>query len=201
MTDDLDVNPEFIEENKKINLAKPSQKFSPWTRSERRKRRSEVYRLHFEKGMPAVRIAEVMKVDRNTIKNDLKILYGKAIKDYNPDELDINQYLERQLVRMESQRDRLGTYLADSKDVNEKIAIERMIADIDFKLLGAVSKVEFGYMKFWDEVTKRVNHIAEERKMDGRFTSIFELYQISVASGKRLNELRKEIQDRRDRDE
>ncbi len=196
-----DVNPEFIEENKKINLAKPSQKFSPWTRSERRKRRSEVYRLHFEKGMPAVRIAEVMKVDRNTIKNDLKILYGKAIKDYSPDELDINFYLEKQLVRLESQRDRLGTYLADSTDVNDKIAIERLIADIDFKLLGSVAKVEFGYLKFWDEVMKRVNSIAEQHKINGRFTSIFELYQISVASGKRLSELRKEIEDRQDSDE
>jgi Mn-dependent DtxR family transcriptional regulator len=35
--------------------------------------------------MPATRIAELMKVDRNTINNDLKILYRKAIREYDPD--------------------------------------------------------------------------------------------------------------------
>lgn len=48
-------------------------KFAPFTRSQRRKRRAEVYKLHFEHGMPATRIAEMIKVDRNTINNDLKI--------------------------------------------------------------------------------------------------------------------------------
>jgi len=59
-----------------LNLVKHRQnsrhKFAPFTKSQRRKRRTEVYKLHFEHGMPATRIAEIMNVDRNTINNDLK---------------------------------------------------------------------------------------------------------------------------------
>ena len=78
---DFEINQEFIEENKNINLnlvrhgQNSRHKFAPFTRSERRKRRTEVYKLHFEHGVPAIRIAQMMKVDRNTINNDLKILY------------------------------------------------------------------------------------------------------------------------------
>ena len=75
---DLQIDQEFIEENKKLDLVRHRQKhkhkFAPFTRSQRRKRRMEVYRLHFKKGVPAIRIADMMNVDRNTINNDLKFL-------------------------------------------------------------------------------------------------------------------------------
>jgi IS30 family transposase len=41
--------------------------------------------MHFDSGLTATRIAELMKVDRNTINNDLKILYRKDAKDYHSD--------------------------------------------------------------------------------------------------------------------
>ncbi|HEY7227448.1 MAG TPA: hypothetical protein VH481_04920 [Nitrososphaeraceae archaeon] len=116
------------------NLVKPRQKFAPFTRIQRKERRDEVYRLHFDNGIPATRIAELMKVDRNTINNDLKILYNKAIKDYTSDR-SFDDIIEKQLVRLETQRDRLLLDLCESKDVNSKVTIERLIADIDFKLI------------------------------------------------------------------
>lgn len=77
----FDVSPDFIEENKKINLVRPRKKFAPYTKAERLKRRKEVYRLHFELGIPAIRIADMMNVDKNTVNNDIQLLYrelGKA---------------------------------------------------------------------------------------------------------------------------
>jgi hypothetical protein len=145
---DFEINQEYIEENKKINLdlvrhrQDHKNKFAPFTRSQRRKRRMEVYRLHFEKGMPAIRIAHLMKVDRNTINNDLRILYSKALNDYNPNDMSLDDILQKQLLRLETQRDRLGLYLSDVKDVNTKIAIERLIEDIDFKLIGVIEKIK-----------------------------------------------------------
>ncbi|CAN5514752.1 hypothetical protein BH18THE1_BH18THE1_10320 [soil metagenome] len=61
----------------------------------------EVYKLHFEHRVPATRIAELMKVDRNTINNDLKILYHKALNDYNPNDMSLEDILKKQLVRLE----------------------------------------------------------------------------------------------------
>ena len=179
-----------------LNLVKHRQnsrhKFAPFTKSQRRKRRTEVYKLHFEHGMPATRIAEIMNVDRNTINNDLKFLYQKSLNDYNPDNMSLDDIVEKQLLRLETQRDRLGLYLCDVKDVNTKIAIERLVADIDFKLIGAIEKVNHNSSRFWDELLKGVNKVAEIKKLDVRYTSLFELRKISIDSRKSLNELREE---------
>jgi DNA-binding CsgD family transcriptional regulator len=75
------------------NLVRPRQnKFSPYTKIQKKERRDEVYKLHFEHGMPATRIAELRKVDRNTINNDLKILYKKAIREGS--DMSLNDILE-----------------------------------------------------------------------------------------------------------
>jgi hypothetical protein len=196
---DFGINQEFIEENKKLNLnlvrhgQNRKHKFAPFTRSQRRKRRMEVYKLHFEHGMPATRIAELMKVDRNTINNDLKILYNDALNDYNPNGMSLDDILEKQLLRLETQRDRLCLYLSDAKDINSKIAIERRIADIDFKLIGAIEKVRHNSGRFWDEIIKKVNKIAEDNNLNKRYTSIFELREISKDSRKSLNKLKEEV--------
>jgi hypothetical protein len=82
-----------------------------------------------------------MKVDRNTINNDLKILYNKAIINYNSDK-SFDDIIEKQLLRLETQRDRLCLYLCDAKDTNSKLAIERLITDIDFKVIGVMDKMD-----------------------------------------------------------
>jgi hypothetical protein len=195
---DFEINKEFIEENKKINPnlvrhgQNHKQKFAPFTKSQRRKRRTEVYRLHFERGMPATRIAELMKVYRNTINNDLKILYREALKVYSPDVMSLDDILQKQLLRLETQRDRLGLYLSDAKDINSKIAIERLIADIDFKLIGAIEKIHHNESRFWDEILKGVNKVAEIKNLDLRYTRLFELHKISIDSRKSLNQIREE---------
>jgi hypothetical protein len=191
---DFTVNQEFIQENKKINLnlVRPRHKFAPFTRAQRRKRRMEVYRLHFENGMPVLKIAEFMKVDRNTINNDLKILYNKALQDYNPD-MSLDDILQKQLVRLEAQRDRLGLYLCDAKDLNSKITIERLIADIDFRLIGVIERVNQNVVRYWDDVIKHVNKIAESEKLKTRYTNPFEINKISRDSRQRLDKLKEEI--------
>jgi hypothetical protein len=196
---DFEISQEFIEDNKKINLnlvrprQNPRQKYAPFTKSQRRKRRMEVYKLHFEHGIPAIRIAEMMKVDRNTINNDLRILYSKALDDYNPNDMSLDDILQKQLVRFETQRDRLCLYLSDANDINSKIAIERLIADIDFKLIGVIERVGQNAVRYWDEIIKQINKIAENEKLNARYTSLFELRRISIESGESLNKLKEEI--------
>ncbi len=193
---DINVKEKHLDEDKQSSsdLVKPrhnpKHKFAPYTNSQRRLRRSEVYKLHFEHGMPATRIAEIMKVDRNTINNDLKVLYQKALNDYNPDNMTLDEIVEKQLVRLETQRDRLGLYLCDVKDVNTKISIERLISDVDFKLIGAIEKVNHNSSRFLDEILKGVNKMAEINNISLRYTSLFELKKISLDSRKSLDEIR-----------
>jgi dsDNA-binding SOS-regulon protein len=142
--------------------------------------------------MPATRISELMKVDRNTINNDLKFLYRQALNDYNLDAMSLDDILEKQLVRLETQRDRLGIYLSDTKDVTNKVTIERLIADIDFRVLTATEKINHNTVQFYDEIIKAVNKIAENKKLDVRFTSLFELREISIDSRISLNKLKED---------
>ena len=190
-TYDSEIYPKSIGKNKKFitNLVRPRHKFAPFTHAQRKQRRDEVYKLHFEHGVPAIRIAELMKVDRNTINNDLKILYNKAARDYNSDK-SFDDIIEKQLVRLETQRDRLGLYLCDTNDRNGKISIERLIADIDFKVIGIIDKLNQNIVQHYSAVIKHVNKIAEKEKLKTRFTSLFELYRISIDTRQDLDELK-----------
>jgi hypothetical protein len=174
------------------NLVKPRQKFAPYTKAQRKKRRVEVYKLHFEYGLPATKISELMMVDRNTINSDLKFLYHQALSDYNLNDMSLEDILEKQLVRLETQRDRLGIYLSDSKDVATKVTIERLIADIDFRTLAAIEKINHNTGQFWDQIIRAVNKIAESHNLSIRYTSLFELQKISIDARKNLDEIREE---------
>jgi hypothetical protein len=178
--------------NQNENIVKHRQKKAPYTKIQRKERRDEVYRLHFDIGMPATRIAELMKVDRNTINNDLKILYNKAVRDYNPD-MTLDDIIEKQLLRLETQRDRLCLYLCDAKDTNSKLAIERLITDIDFKVIGVIEKMDQNIVQHWNAVMEQVNKIAEKEKLKTRFISLFELYRISIDTRQDLDKLRQKV--------
>jgi hypothetical protein len=142
--------------------------------------------------MPATRIAVLMKVDRNTINNDLKILYKKAIRDYTSD-MSFDDVIEKQLLRLETQRDRLGLYLCDTNDINSKITIERLITDIDFKVIGLMERLNQNIVQHYDAVIEHVNKIAENEKLKTRYTSLFELYRISVDSRQDLDKLKEKV--------
>jgi hypothetical protein len=94
------------------------------------------------------------------------------------------------LLRLETQRDRLGLYLSDAKDFNNKITIERLITDIDFKVIGVMERINQSTVQHYNEVIEHVNKIAEKEKLKIRYTSLFELYRISIDSRQDLNKLK-----------
>jgi len=185
---------------KDANLVKHRQKFAPFTRIQKKERRDEVYRLHFDNGMPATRIAVLLKVDRNTINNDLNILYNKAVRDYNSDK-SFDDIIEKQLLRLETQRDRLGLYLCDVKDINGKITIERLITDIDFKVIGLMERLNQNIVQHYDAVIEHVNKIAEKENLKMRYTNLFELYRISIATRQDFDKLREKVWGKQDKQE
>jgi hypothetical protein len=133
-----------------------------------------------------------MKVDRNTISNDLKILYKKAMRDHNS-VMTYDDVIEKQLLRLETQRDRLCLYLCDIKDINSKIAIERQIADIDFKVIGLMERMNQNIIQHSNAVIQHVNKIAKDENLKTRYTSLFELYRISIDSRQDLDKLKEKV--------
>lgn len=80
-------------------------KGGPYTKDARKKRRDEVYRLHFDYGYSAVEISRMMKINKNTITKDVSFLYSKLSDDMNKESID--GWMDKQFARLESQRARL----------------------------------------------------------------------------------------------
>jgi len=140
MTEDLEISQEFIEESIDAiqNIVKPSQKFAPFTKKERQKRRLEVFRLHVDLGCSAVKISEMMNINRNTINQDIKWCYEQISEQLFPTP---GQLLDRQLFRHESQRERLVRDLEQADNLQEKLAIEKILLDLDSKIASIMLKI------------------------------------------------------------
>lgn len=190
-----DVSPEFIEENRGLKLCTTRQG-GPYSKGQRRKRRSEVYRLHFEQGLPAIQIAELMNVNRNTINDDIRWLYEKMSADIEGDEF--NGYFTKQLVRIETQRTRLMSYLSETKDLDKKLVIERQLTDMDFRLAAMVEKFKENTFTFWDEVTKAINRLAESEGLKHGYSTVYELQKIPKEKRRMIDKALEEQEKRRD---
>jgi hypothetical protein len=56
-----------------------------------------------------------------------------------------------------------------------------------------VEKLNQNIVQHWNAVTEQVNKIAEKEKLKTRFTSLFELYRISIDSRQDLDKLREKV--------
>lgn len=116
-----------------------SKKGGPYSKNDQQRRQTEVYRLHFDHGYSALKIAEMMKINRNTINSDIKQLYEKMSKEFS--EFDAGALIIKQLNRLESQRARLFENLEGQIEMHNKLVIEKLILDIDQKIIGFSSKM------------------------------------------------------------
>ena len=112
----------------------------PYTKKEQEQRRNEVYVLHFEKGYSAIRIAEMLGVNRNTINEDIKYLYAQAVEEL-PKHTSI--LLLKQIQRLEYQRNRLLNELEKQTEFKEKIMIEKLLFGVDEKIAFHLNKMAF----------------------------------------------------------
>lgn len=185
--DVLEVSSEFIDENK--NLCKPMQKSSaPYSKKDRFARRHEVYRLHFELGYPAVRIADLMKVNRNTINSDIKYWYSKLADRFA--DRSFHAEMERYQVRLEIQRTRLVEDLEKHKDdLEERLSIEKLILEIDSRLNSSIVKTYTTGITTTNIVTGLVNSALEKAKQSSRYYSISELIPTSKDRREAINKI------------
>ncbi len=93
----------------------------PYSKKQRLDRQNEVLKLHFEYGYSATKIADLMKINRNTINDDINQGYEQLSKDWN--KYDIDAWLMKQTKRFESQRSRLFQELEKQENSKEKLAI------------------------------------------------------------------------------
>ena len=187
------VSPDFIEENRN-NLGqfmpKPRRK-GPYSKHDRDSRRNEAYKLHFEFGYSARKIADLMKVNRNTVNGDIDYWYSKIYKNnsiFNPEDTIIVT-----LQRFESQRTRLRERLAQNPfSYQERIAIERLIYDIDSKILQTHHRLTESTRRLLDESTERINEWLKDNHKPGRYMKLFDKITVSDKGKEKINKILKE---------
>lgn len=135
-----EITPEFIAENQN-NLGqfmpKPHNR-GPYSKQQLEKRRNEVYRFHFEYGYSARKISDLMKINRNTINGDIKHWYSKVA---NSNDIQPESVLFTILERLDIQRTRIREYLDNTSAISEKIVIEKMMLDLDCKVISIHQKI------------------------------------------------------------
>lgn len=120
-------------------LVEPTKKGGPYSKKEREDRRMQVYHLHFEENLSAVKIAEMLDVNRNTVNDDITFWYSQlsnALKSQ-----DVGANIAKQIQRTDLQRERLLELLEEAKTIDEKIRIEKIISDIDSRMMQCFSKI------------------------------------------------------------
>jgi len=114
-----EITQEFIAKNKEQILCQtmPISKKNggPYSKQQLKKRRNEVYRLHFDHGCSARKISELMKINRNTINGDIKHWYSKVA---NSNDIQPESALFAILERLDIQRTRIREYLDNTSAIS-----------------------------------------------------------------------------------
>jgi len=190
---ELEISQDFINENKKLYQSRPkSRKSGPYSKHERQKRRDEVYRLHFEYGYSARKIADLMKINRHTIDSDIQYLYSTIQNDEN--KISLDDLISKQQLRFEFQRNRLMQELERPQLSHDKQHIERLIFDIDSKLTNICIKVYDSKLKNWDQAIDYINKWMKDHHNDDRYILYGGLITTSENKRNRINKILREKQ-------
>jgi len=110
-------------------------KGGPYSKDERVKRQKEVFRFHFEFGYPATRIADLMKINRNTINADIKYWYSSFKEDLKQNS---DNFTLRQIGRLEAQRTRIMKNITENK--NNDVKYEKLLLNIETEINNMLPK-------------------------------------------------------------
>ena len=184
---EFDISDDFIEQGKDMCQHRP--KTSPHTKSERKSRRDEVFRLHFEYGYSARAISDLMKINRNTINSDVAFWYSKIRVDYDEEVFD--DWLNKQLLRLESQRVRLRKEIDSDVTLQERIMVEKMLLDLDSKISNLIIKMLTAQYTQTDISVKCLNDCMDLEGSKKRYMSSGKLYRLPEKQSKKIFELLK----------
>ena len=185
--DEFGVEKGFIEENIDSHKNKSRKSGGPYNRQDRQARRNEVFRLHFEYGYSAVKIADMMKVNRNTINNDINCLYSQLSREW--DNHDISSWWMRQIHRLEMQRTRLREGLDKETNFEKRLVLEKMILDIDNKLLQSSVKIIATNEQVMETVITTLNNYAKKNRLDATYTRSRDIIKLQTRNYEKIQQI------------
>jgi len=186
MSDELPtVTPEFLssELDKTIQFPK---KGGPYTKGDRVKRRNEVFRLHFSLGYSAIKIAQLMNVNRHTIESDIKYGYSILAKEWNRSTID--SWFMKHVYRLEEQRTRLLEKL-NGLTGREYLTTEQLLKEIDVKIFYMIKDVMTSIETNAQMIIKKINGELEKYSIQERLITPFDYIRVSTKTRDKIIEM------------
>ena len=186
---ELNISDEFLSETNS-NLGQfrsKSRRGGPHSKHDKIARRNEVYRLYFDYGYSARKIAEVMKISRSTVNGDVDFWYNQVTKNFN--EIDPTIAIVEQITKLKDQKTRLREYLDKTESITEKHTIERLILDVDSKITHIHFKMQDSTFKIHEQATRWVNEFMKKNNETQRYNTIFDTIKVSTKAHERINKI------------
>ena len=114
-------------------------KGGPYTKAQQEQRRNKIYEMHFKLAYSAVKIAEELDINRNTINEDIKYWYSEISLQFGID--NVVKTMLRQFERFEIQRRRIVSEIRKQPEFEKSVKLEKFLFDIDQKIAQIASKM------------------------------------------------------------
>ena len=183
------VSNDFLNENKSDlgQFIQKSRRSGPHNSHDREIRRNEVYRLHFEYGYSARKIAELLKINRNTINGDISYWYSKVVN--KAEVLDPEYWVVRKLERFEIQRTRIREQLDKESDYEKKISLERFLFNIESKILQIQIKLVDSEIRHFDSSRKTFNEWLKKKGHQEQYLTLFDILRVSTKASDKISKI------------
>lgn len=157
-----DGQPDFLNTGRPAEQDEPEQhrRGGPYTKEQQEERRKEVYNQHFKKHKSALEIAEILDVNRNTINEDIKILYSQISQEIGG--TDLSALTVATLHRLELQRARVAEQLEKVTDFEERMRVEGVLYNINVKIVQITTKIVTSGKQLPTSYDSRFEEISEE---------------------------------------
>ncbi len=159
----------------------------PYSKFERHKRRQEVIRLHFEKGYSAIKIAEILQINRHTISNYIQIGYNQLKKDWT--KYDSESIGIRQFQRYENHRFGLVEQVESLDNPKDILAYKKLIFEIDKEITNHFLKITNTQDLLYYHITKQMNMLSEKNNLGMGFVCMQDMFRVSPETAEKVNKL------------
>jgi len=162
-------------------------KGGPYKKHQRQKRMDEVYRLHFELGYSSSKISSMMGINRKTISSDINFWYRKLGQEWHY--MNTDSLFMRQLRRFEEQRNGLVLMKKQEKSFAESLALEKLIFEIDYKIISFLSKANWGDQMVNQEMVRVLNEYSKKTHLGTSWRPKADIVRTSTSTMEKINRL------------
>ena len=194
MSDNLQISKEFLaaveeKEEKQLGqtMPKTSKNGGPYPIQAKKTRRDEVFKLHFDYGYSARKIADMLKINRNTINSDITHCYSQLEKE--DDRISVEDWINKMLYRLETKRTRLMEKLDKVTSLDDFVILEKMLYEIDIKIVQIMMKMQVSEKTNYDRVMKMFNSWLEKNGYKEKYVLWGQTLKVTSNTQENINRL------------